>query len=379
MRTFKTVVHLALNPVTGPKNLILQFLKYDKQNDLRHTFLIVCDREWYKKHSNDFTSCTKGSFVFIPKLPGTLQFLLADLLLSRNLANKLKEIFTLSNTPLVIHCHNAWLSGAFVRALDKCRFDCHFVVTIHGFAARYTLRRQLLRRQIHKMWLTNLLKFNGMKTTILSVDSSSVEEMVSFFNIQPFLYTVVPNGFISPYPIPSISSNRKRSIGFLGNLTMEKGIKLVVQACIDLSNSYDFDLIIAGEGPLNDYVLENCERYKFMKYLGYIKNTYNGFFDSINFLALPTTNDGLPMCLIESLYFGIPVVSCKVGGVERICVDQITGFIVSPDLASVKFAFESFICMDELQYQEFRVRSRDHFDRCFALDECLKLHGEIYG
>ena len=45
---------------------------------------------------------------------------------------------------------------------------------------------------------------------------------------------------------------------------------------------------------------------------------------------LPSYGEGMPMCLLEAMGLGLPVVSTKVGGVPRIVKNGINGFVLEP-------------------------------------------------
>jgi glycosyltransferase involved in cell wall biosynthesis len=111
-------------------------------------------------------------------------------------------------------------------------------------------------------------------------------------------------------------------IGFVGKVLKKKGIFDLVQACKKLS--FDYVLIIVGNGPDLNGVLKSCihENINYVHF-DYVPNqdifSYLSFFDV---LVLPsiTTNSWVEMfgrVLIEAMSVGTPVIGSDSGGIPQ--------------------------------------------------------------
>ncbi|MDQ3048630.1 MAG: glycosyltransferase, partial [Bacteroidota bacterium] len=74
------------------------------------------------------------------------------------------------------------------------------------------------------------------------------------------------------------------------------------------------------------------------------------------FISL-SSNEGLPVSMMEAISFGIPVFATDVGGCREICREGITGICVDPKLDDVALAklFEKFY-IKSIDYNREEVR-----------------------
>ena len=120
--------------------------------------------------------------------------------------------------------------------------------------------------------------------------------------------------------------------GFVGRLTMIKNIHMLLRAFARMlrSNSVSAHLVIIGDGELRTeleslaYELEIADRVTFC---GWILDRAAMYCD-LDVTCLSSFNEGSPVCLIESLAAGIPVVATNVGGVADIITDECHGELV---------------------------------------------------
>ena len=59
----------------------------------------------------------------------------------------------------------------------------------------------------------------------------------------------------------------KKQIIFAGRLSIEKGIRTVIETAKNLPK--DIDLLIIGDGPEKSFVIESIKNYENIHYLGY--------------------------------------------------------------------------------------------------------------
>jgi glycosyltransferase involved in cell wall biosynthesis len=119
----------------------------------------------------------------------------------------------------------------------------------------------------------------------------------------------------------SLRNKNKFTIGFLSNLTEEKGLHVVIEAYESLRRSVDsMDLYIAGpvsshadRQRINDLLKKHSES---VKYFGPVfDGRKDDFFDSIDIFVFPSKYkyEAQPLVLIESLAHGVPVITSRQG------------------------------------------------------------------
>ena len=129
----------------------------------------------------------------------------------------------------------------------------------------------------------------------------------------------------------------KFTILYIGNLLESKGIKILLEAFLEVNKSYtDLQLVIVGDGALKPWITNFIEenRLKSVVLAGQQKHDeipkYIGASDMV---VLPSFNEGLSHVLIEAHMMAKPCIATKVGGIPEIVVQGKTGELIEPNNA----------------------------------------------
>lgn len=134
-----------------------------------------------------------------------------------------------------------------------------------------------------------------------------------------------------------ISINRQlKTIGFLGNISIKKGIKIFFKVLEELNIKRPINGIIGG--PFQDNISENITRIElknksYISYLGPIyDNDKEKFFSTIDVLLMPSIlEEAEPLVIHEAMSHGIPVIAYNKGCIAEI-VKQDSGLVVELNL-----------------------------------------------
>jgi glycosyltransferase involved in cell wall biosynthesis len=122
------------------------------------------------------------------------------------------------------------------------------------------------------------------------------------------------------------------TIGIVGRLTAIKNHGLFIKIAEDMLNSRsDLHFLIIGDGELQPVLKNQVHRAGIQKnvhFLGWIKQIAKIYAD-IDILLMTSKNEGTPVSIIESLYFGTPVIASNVGGVPDLVEHEKNGFLVN--------------------------------------------------
>jgi hypothetical protein len=115
---------------------------------------------------------------------------------------------------------------------------------------------------------------------------------------------------------------------YSGRLSPEKNIPLLVRACALM----DFKLLIAGSGVEQnslEALVNELEISDKVKFLGYVASSgLRNVLKSANLLVLPSNTESMPLCLLEAMAAGCPVVATDVGDVPRVLDNGNNGIVI---------------------------------------------------
>ena len=156
-------------------------------------------------------------------------------------------------------------------------------------------------------------------------------------------YVSIEDTYICPNGIPDIKVDvQKGEIGsvteilFLSNLIYEKGVFVLLKACVALKKlRMKFRCIFVGDWGdvstelFNDYLNQNG-LYSEVIYVGkkYGKEK-ESYFKSADIFVLPTfyKNECLPLVLLEAMQYALPIISTPEGGIRDLVIEGKTGYL----------------------------------------------------
>ncbi|MCK5229490.1 MAG: glycosyltransferase family 4 protein [Desulfobulbaceae bacterium] len=159
---------------------------------------------------------------------------------------------------------------------------------------------------------------------------------------------------------PKICSANKIVLGHISNLSVEKGLDLVITTFASIKAAgFDVALILAG--PTNSNNEEILVKEALKKYPDSINcrgpvhgSNKKEFFNDIHIMLFPSRNEAQPLVVLEALSYGVPVICFKRGCIENI-VDSKCGMLVMQDANFIKLASSYIIkCLKDTDlYREY--------------------------
>lgn len=161
------------------------------------------------------------------------------------------------------------------------------------------------------------------------------------------------------------------TIGYVGRISSEKGIFLLLDSFIEISKKINIKLIIAGSSSFKlqhkskDFTkfMLLIKSIKNIEYLGYIDRKFlHNFYSKIDLLVFPSVGlEAAGLVPLESLSFGVPVFSSSVGGIKEYLHEKFVFFTThtnsvkdfSTDLFNVIINKEIFLKKKEIIKNEF--------------------------
>jgi glycosyltransferase involved in cell wall biosynthesis len=243
----------------------------------------------------------------------------------------------------LVHAH--WLAAGAICVLARRRF----VLTLHGSgtAGRFA-DLELARRH------PRLVGWVVRRAEVVIGVSDALAEAARRCGARDV--RTIPNGVAVPAAVGAETDPPE--ILFAGRLSPEKGIEDLVAATDGLN------LVVAGDGPLRHLVSSA---------LGFVpREQLERLYERAAAVVLPSYREGLPLCVLEAMAHGRPVVATRVGGIPELVEDGVTGFLVEPgDVAGLRAALERLLADPMLRRRmgreaRARVAERCSWDRVTA-------------
>ena len=269
--------------------------------------------------------------------PGALlQFLLS--IWNLRAAGKIKKAIARSR-PDVIHIHNWHFAVGPLAIRVAHRAGIPVVLTINNYrllcpSATLLYQGKLftdslndafpwkaVTRKVYRnsffltFWLAFVIWFHKKAGTwrmvdryIVNTDFAKSLFVNSSFGIPEDKYTIKANFVNRP---AAGSRQRGDHLLFIGRLVEEKGIRILLESI----RSTNYELQIAGDGPLKEEVRKACEMNPNIRYLGKLdKEGVRKAMMGCNVLIFPSIwYEGMPMTIIEAFASGVPVIASNLG------------------------------------------------------------------
>lgn len=127
----------------------------------------------------------------------------------------------------------------------------------------------------------------------------------------------------------SIKKNvsRQKVIGTAGRLVAEKGYRVLIESMKKLPESVV--LLIAGEGPLKNELIEHIQTHNLEQRIFLLGNLSDmlPFYQAIDLFVLASNKEGLPLSPLEAQACNKPVVLTNVGACKEACCQE-SGLLV---------------------------------------------------
>jgi len=169
----------------------------------------------------------------------------------------------------------------------------------------------------------------------------------------------------------SLGFEKSPVIGSITRLSPVKGLRHVLFAMKDILKVVpNARLLLVGEGPSKEYLMELARR------LGIIKNVFFALSttDTIRFLSIIdifvfySLQEGLGLSLLEAMAAGKPCVASNVGGISSVIEDGVTGILVpSKETHPLKEAIVKLLKNEKLR-SEFAQKGQALVREKFSLN-----------
>jgi glycosyltransferase involved in cell wall biosynthesis len=306
------------------------------------TLLVVGEREHHEKGAEFIADALGIKPVFIPSMARSIN-LQKDYIAYKKLQALIQEF-----KPDIVHTHAA-KSGVLGRLAAKSMNTPVIVHTFHGHVFQSYFNS--LKNNI----FINIERYLGKKSdAIIAISEEQRNELVNDYKIAtPDKFRMIPLGLdLEKFHTDQETKREKFRTEFgvkddelvitiTGRLVPVKNHNLFLKAISYLkqNSSTKFKAFIVGDGETRNALEEKAASLE-LKFTTerdcahpheLVFTSWRRDIDFINagsdIIALTSLNEGTPVSLIEALAAGKPIISSRVGGIETVVKENITGLL----------------------------------------------------
>lgn len=374
------VLHAACYPVTGPWSVMRDLARAQLASGrfAGVGIAVVADRTWpahYREELRDTPVAFYESSC--PRLFGTAAFLYQRIR-PPDWRGWVGDLAARAHTSrVVVHFHNAWMSGVFLPLPAMPGLRIGAVATVHGVNEHF--RGKPVRLLLHRWMARRLLTHHASLTSVDGMNTAMAERL---FGLPAVKFAVIPNG-LAPSAAEAGPARRDLrqplTIGHVGSMIPQKGWRLLAEAAERLNrDALRVRVVMAGAGPDEQAASEWARRHaEWASFLGHVPNPRENVMTRLDVLCLMSQWEGLPMSILEAMSVGLPVIATDVGGVAEAVRHQETGLLVPRTVDALVDALSGLL-RDRERLAALGSSARAYFLERFTLDRVVARYEDVY-
>lgn len=247
--------------------------------------------------------------------------------------------------PDIIHAHD--MKASFLAALAGPNIKIISHIHNNSYSSRNLSFKVLLyqsqfKRYSHIFWVSQAALDGYYFKNKISPKSSVLRNLIDMNEIQQ-------KAEESP-------EKDAYDIVYLGRLTYPKNPERLIDVIEKTVHSNpDLQAAIIGQGDLMDSIEDRIRQKKLdqnVTLLGFKENPY-GILEHAKLMLMTSRWEGLPMCTLEAMTLGVPIVSTPTDGLKEVIQNQVNGFLAETDEDLAK------ACQTILKNPELRLQMSD--------------------
>ncbi len=200
----------------------------------------------------------------------------------------------------------------------------------------FGINPSFLKRLLYRFLYRNLASMNA--SAITAITNNTKHQLVSEFGVPSEQVKVIHSGI----DLSRFICSRKRwpqfpagndfpVIGYIGRLSLEKGLDLFLEVCSLIGNVFPAArFVIAGDGSQREPLQRLATSLGIedrVRFLGWLDNP-SEFYETIDvfFMTSHKHVEGLPWTVLEAASAGVPIVTSDSGGIKDFVVNGLSGF-----------------------------------------------------
>ncbi|MBC8508874.1 MAG: glycosyltransferase family 4 protein [Chloroflexi bacterium] len=196
------------------------------------------------------------------------------------------------------------------------------------------------------------------------------------YNVSADRVVVFPNYVLTDLFSPGQSKADSNQLCSIGRLNEQKNLHSLLQACEGL----DVELHLIGEGHLRASLQEQANRLKINLVLhgNLPHHELPEMIRQSSIFALVSFYEGHPKALLEAMSCGAAVLVANSPGIREQIVHGETGWLVEPDIDSIREGIQHLVANQELR-NKFGRNARNYILETCSLDRIVEMEYSLLG
>jgi colanic acid/amylovoran biosynthesis glycosyltransferase len=262
--------------------------------------------------------------------------------------------------PQLLHAHFATEPTAAAWSFAR-ELNIPFTFTAHGY-------------DIHRKAPVDFRQRALAAAKVVTVSQANIEFVQRQFSVPADHLRLIPCGVDTEVFKPSGNTRQAEPIILcVARHVVVKNLTLLLEACAILRDrGFGFRCVMIGDGPCRED-LEMLRQKLGLSQVEMIgaanQEVVLEWWQKAVIGVLSSSNEGLPVCLLEAGACGLPVVATAVGGVPELVQPNLTGFCTPPgDAVAFADALAELFSKPELRLRLGRA-ARQHVEQHFSIQK----------
>lgn len=243
--------------------------------------------------------------------------------------------------------------------LLKKKYKKKYDIIIHIHFADFN---EVFHKNKFIRWFT-LKSLKKISPRIISLSSKLKDELIKKGFPSNRIYVL--RNYYSPSLASVISQNdakTKHSTNyiFVGSITKRKGIDLLLDVFGELNDEYQLFVCGSPNEKEGEDLVEKYKNKSNIHFNGFVNgDEKNTTFSNADVFVLPTLAEGLPISILEAMFFGLGIITTSVGAIPEI-VGKDNGFVIQPgDKEKLKECVVKYHCDSDLlkKHKDYNLKT----------------------
>ncbi|MEK6210329.1 MAG: glycosyltransferase family 4 protein [Pseudomonadota bacterium] len=220
----------------------------------------------------------------------------------------------------IIHLHLDLIATIVCARFAGCK---HLVLSLHNDEQYFATARWHYWLRVIDRWIKAYIAITGHVKAHYLMQSGVREDKISV------IHYGVPALREASLPREKLGIPRNRFvIGFVGRLTKQKNIPLLLKAMMELPEAF---CIIIGDGEQRFELerLANSLNLDNVRFAGAIADARR-YMNAFDVFCLPSIWEGLGLVLVEAMHQGVPIAASRAGAIPEVLDDGRCGILFDP-------------------------------------------------